>query len=188
MGFWIHTGSWKFTLLSRNTIPTAVFNKCLGGNNWRSPPTSLWAITSTIRGLLFVVPTSTITAITGRHTVGNAADNVGNACWGSCPFFSRCHAVFRQPLPRLMEGRNGPAVWPPRSPDLTTADFYLWGHLKSVVYAQWCSTRDELWNAIEAAGTTIRNMPDVFQRTRNSWRNRAQLRADCNGGPFQHLL
>jgi hypothetical protein len=85
-------------------------------------------------------------------------------------------------------GRIGPVVWPPRSPDLTPADFYLWGHLKSIVYAQRCNTRDELWNAIEEAGRTIRNMPDVFQRTRNSWRNRAQLCIDCNGGRFQHLL
>jgi hypothetical protein len=142
MGFWILVTSTHWLMkLSRNTIPTAVCNKCLGENNWRSPPRSSWAIASTIRGLLFAVPTS-ITAATGRRAIGNAADNVGTECWGSCPFFSRCHAIFRQPLPRSMEGRNGPAVWPPRSPDLTTANFYLWGHLKRVVYAQWCNTRD----------------------------------------------
>ena len=27
-------------------------------------------------------------------------------------------------------GRNGPTKWPPRSPDLTPLDFYLWGRLK----------------------------------------------------------
>lgn len=32
-------------------------------------------------------------------------------------------------------GRNGPVLWPPRSPDLTIADFYLWGRLKQIVYA-----------------------------------------------------
>lgn len=32
-------------------------------------------------------------------------------------------------------GRNGPVLWPPRSPDLTLADFYLWGRLKQIVYA-----------------------------------------------------
>jgi hypothetical protein len=25
-------------------------------------------------------------------------------------------------------------LWPPRSPDLSPPDFFLWGHLKSVVY------------------------------------------------------
>jgi hypothetical protein len=90
--------------------------------------------------------------------------------------------------PRRWIGRNGSVVWPPRSPDLTPADFYLWGHLKSIVYAKRCNPRDELWNAIEAAVTTIRNMPDIFQQTRNSWRNGAQLCFDCNGRPFQHVL
>jgi hypothetical protein len=26
-------------------------------------------------------------------------------------------------------------LWPPRSPDLNTCDFYLWGKLRSVAYA-----------------------------------------------------
>jgi hypothetical protein len=32
-------------------------------------------------------------------------------------------------------GRGGPVSWPPRSPDLPPLDLYLWGHLKTVVYA-----------------------------------------------------
>lgn len=32
-------------------------------------------------------------------------------------------------------GRNGPVLWPPRSPDLTLADMYLWGRIKQLVYA-----------------------------------------------------
>jgi hypothetical protein len=31
-------------------------------------------------------------------------------------------------------GRGGPIAWPARSPDLTPCDFFLWGHLKSLVY------------------------------------------------------
>ena len=27
-------------------------------------------------------------------------------------------------------GRGGPVAWPPRSPDQTSPDFYLWGFLK----------------------------------------------------------
>ncbi|VVC27620.1 Hypothetical protein CINCED_3A024456, partial [Cinara cedri] len=29
-------------------------------------------------------------------------------------------------------GTHGPVKWPPRSPDLTPLDFFLWGHLKTV--------------------------------------------------------
>jgi hypothetical protein len=32
-------------------------------------------------------------------------------------------------------GRGGPTPWPPRSPDLNPWDMYLWGHIKSLVYA-----------------------------------------------------
>jgi len=31
-------------------------------------------------------------------------------------------------------GRRGAVEFPPRSPDLTPLDFYLWGTLKDVVY------------------------------------------------------
>jgi hypothetical protein len=50
-----------------------------------------------------------------------------------------------------------------------------------------CNKRKKQWNATEAAGTTIRSMPGVFQRTRNSWHNRAQLFIGFNDGPFQLL-
>ena len=31
--------------------------------------------------------------------------------------------------------RNGPVNWPPRSYDLTPSDYFLWGYVKSMVYA-----------------------------------------------------
>ena len=31
-------------------------------------------------------------------------------------------------------GQRGPVKWPPRSPNLSPLDFYLWGHLKAMVY------------------------------------------------------
>lgn len=31
-------------------------------------------------------------------------------------------------------GRGGPIPWRARSPDLTPMDFYVWGHMKSLVY------------------------------------------------------
>ena len=41
-------------------------------------------------------------------------------------------AAFRN---RLI-GRDGPTSWPPRSPDITPLDFFLWGYFKDKV----CST------------------------------------------------
>lgn len=39
-------------------------------------------------------------------------------------------------------GRYGSIHWPARSPDLTPADFYLWGYLKQKVYS--CDLHDDL--------------------------------------------
>jgi transcriptional regulator with XRE-family HTH domain len=41
-------------------------------------------------------------------------------------------------------GRRGPIEWPARSPDLTVADFFLWGYLKDQVFARGPETIDEL--------------------------------------------
>jgi hypothetical protein len=41
-------------------------------------------------------------------------------------------------------GRNGPVLWPARSPDLNPCDFFLWGHLKQIVYETPVNTVEEL--------------------------------------------
>ena len=45
--------------------------------------------------------------------------------------------------------RNGPVEWPPRSCDLTPLDFFLWGHIKSLVYANKPATLDDLKDNIQ---------------------------------------
>ena len=37
-------------------------------------------------------------------------------------------------FPNRWIGRNGPTPWPPRSPDITPLDFFLWGYVKNRVY------------------------------------------------------
>ena len=46
-------------------------------------------------------------------------------------------------------------MWPPRSLDLNPCDFYLWGHLKSMVYNRWPKTLDDLKANIEREITKI---------------------------------
>lgn len=45
--------------------------------------------------------------------------------------------------------RNGPVNWPPRSCDLTPLDFFLWGYVKSLVYANKPETLEDLRANIE---------------------------------------
>ncbi|GFX56416.1 uncharacterized protein TNCV_73621 [Trichonephila clavipes] len=41
--------------------------------------------------------------------------------------------------------RFGPVNWPPRSCDLTPLDYFLWGYVKSLVYADKLQTRLTIW-------------------------------------------
>lgn len=54
---------------------------------------------------------------------------------GATPHTSReTMALLREFFPRKLISRFGDIPWPPRSPDLTPVDFFLWGYLKSKVY------------------------------------------------------
>jgi hypothetical protein len=173
--------TWKSTLLSRNPIPTAVCNMCLDGNSWRPSPRFLWATASTIRGFLFSVYITTITTITGRRTIGNASESEGTAWWGSVFSSRNAMRYFRHLLLRSIERTKKANCVVSAITRAHSCDFYLWGHLKSILFAQRCNTLQELWNANEAAVTLICSMSDVFQRARNSWFS-CSLYALTNGG------
>jgi len=52
--------------------------------------------------------------------------------------------VVRQMFPQHVVSHFGDVPWPPRSPDLSACDFFLWGYLKSKVYVQKPCTVDDL--------------------------------------------
>ena len=54
-------------------------------------------------------------------------------------------------FPNRWLGRGGPIAWPPRSPDLTHLDYYLWGHMKMLVYETKVDSREALRDRIFAA-------------------------------------
>ncbi|ENN78807.1 hypothetical protein YQE_04733, partial [Dendroctonus ponderosae] len=45
-------------------------------------------------------------------------------------------------------GRNGPILWPPRSPDLSPLDLFLWGAVKNTVYKHKYSYLNALKEAV----------------------------------------
>lgn len=61
----------------------------------------------------------------------------------------------RQLFPEKNISRNGTIPWPPRSPDLSPCDFFLWGYLKSVVYKTNPSTVTQLKENIRAEVSRI---------------------------------
>ena len=54
-------------------------------------------------------------------------------------------------FPDLWIGRDGPIPWPPRSPDITPMDFFVWGYVKDIVYR-----------------TPVQDLNDLKQRIRNA--------------------
>lgn len=85
-------------------------------------------------------------------------------------------------------GRGGPQPWPPRSPDLNSLDFFLWGYLKGLVYTTPVNTVEELRNRIITSCDTIRNTPGIFQRVRDNMRRRAEACILAGGGHFQQFI
>lgn len=83
-------------------------------------------------------------------------------------------------------GRGGPIPWPARSPDLTPLDFFLWGHVKQLVYAQEPATPGHLRQLITEACRSV--SPEMLQRARRSLQHRAQLCIDHGGRQFEQVL
>ena len=78
------------------------------------------------------------------------------------------------------------ALWPPRSPDLSPPDFFLWSALKGKAYANKPRTIQELENNIRLEIAVIGE--DVLQATFANMKHRVQLCLDSGGEHFQHLL
>jgi hypothetical protein len=67
----------------------------------------------------------------------------------------RSPSVIERDISRRSIGRRGLTVWPPRSPDLTPAEFFLWGHLKKHVYAVPLRTIEDRGARLHAAVTMV---------------------------------
>ena len=63
---------------------------------------------------------------------------------GAPPQFSRHVRGFLNQHYQGWIGRAGTIAWPPRSPRLTPLDFYLWSHIKSIVYSEEIASCEQL--------------------------------------------
>lgn len=95
-----------------------------------------------------------------------------------------CRAV-RQWLdstfPQRWMGRGSPNMkWPPRSPDLTPCDFFLWGHVKERVYQGTVNTVEELKDRIERALRSVDG--DMLERVFLEYQRRLRLCIRIRGG------
>ncbi|EZA56753.1 hypothetical protein X777_02360 [Ooceraea biroi] len=81
--------------------------------------------------------------------------------------------------------RGGPVFWPPRSPDLTPLDFYLWATLKNKVYSTEVISLEDLKQRIT---NSVTEMQQNFQERRtvtNSVLRRCLACIDVQGQHFE---
>lgn len=85
-------------------------------------------------------------------------------------------------------GIGGTLTFPPRSPDLTPLDFFLWGTLKQEVYKTKSNNIDHLREKILNACNIIRNADVIKKVTKKEIRQRFNLCLDHNGGYIEQFL
>ncbi|GFX63325.1 transposase domain containing protein [Trichonephila clavipes] len=66
--------------------------------------------------------------------------------------------------------RFGPVNWPPRSCDLTPLDYFLWGYVRSLVYADKPQMLDHLEDNIRRVIADIR--PQMLEKVIENWTSR----------------
>ncbi|GFU80098.1 uncharacterized protein TNCV_579781 [Trichonephila clavipes] len=82
--------------------------------------------------------------------------------------------------------RFGPVNWPPRSCDLTPLDYFLWGYVKSLVYADKPQTLDHLEDNIRGVIADIR--PQMLEKVIENWTSRLDYIRASRGSPMPEII
>ncbi|GFW82201.1 uncharacterized protein TNCV_5056761 [Trichonephila clavipes] len=81
--------------------------------------------------------------------------------------------------------RFGPVNWPPRSCDLTL-HYFLWGYVKSLVYAYKPQTLDHLEDNIRRVIADIR--PQMSEKVIENWTSRLDYIRASRGSPIPEII
>ncbi|GFU27710.1 uncharacterized protein TNCV_516021 [Trichonephila clavipes] len=82
--------------------------------------------------------------------------------------------------------RFGPVNWPPRSCDLTPLDYFLWGYVKSLVYADKPQTLDHLEDHILRVIADIR--PQMLEKVIENWTSRLDYIRASRDSPMPEII
>ncbi|GFX53885.1 uncharacterized protein TNCV_1598311 [Trichonephila clavipes] len=82
--------------------------------------------------------------------------------------------------------RFGPVNWPPRSCDLTPLDYFLWGYVKSLVYADKPQTLDHLEDNIRHVIADIR--PQMLGKVIENWTSRLDYIRASRGSRMPEII
>lgn len=161
-------------------------------HDFRAPGLMVWAAISSqgIVGPVFIdenVNADVYLALLQEHVFPLA----GNGNWymhdgAPAHYAVRVREFLDQHFTDTWIGRRGSIEWAPRSPDLTPADFFLWGFLKDRVYSRQPKTLAQLRTFIqeETAAITI----ETCQTVCRSVQSRCRECINNEGKQFEHLL
>ncbi|GFX36025.1 hypothetical protein TNCV_4215471 [Trichonephila clavipes] len=117
-----------------------------------------------------------------KNLVGSIKHGVGSVLtWGSRATADLLKDTFGD---RLIS-RFGPVNWPPRSCDLTPLDYFLWGYVKSLVYADKPQTLDHLEDNIHRVIADIR--PQMLEKVIENWTSRLDYIRASRGSPMAEI-
>ncbi|GFU58544.1 putative LOC100569746 [Trichonephila clavipes] len=90
------------------------------------------------------------------------------------------------PIPLGYRGHFGSVNWPPRSYDLTRLDYFLWGYVKSLVYADKPQTLDHLEDNIRRVIADIR--PQMLKKVIENWTSRLDYIRASRGSHMPEII
>ncbi|GFT59117.1 uncharacterized protein TNCV_186821 [Trichonephila clavipes] len=82
--------------------------------------------------------------------------------------------------------RFGTVNWPPRSCDLTPLGYFLWGYIKSLVYADKPQTLDHLEDNIHRVIADIR--PQMLEKVIENWMSRLDYIRASRGSHMPEII
>ncbi|GFW38127.1 DUF4817 domain-containing protein [Trichonephila clavipes] len=82
--------------------------------------------------------------------------------------------------------RFGPVNWPPRSCDLIPLDSFLWGYVKSLVYADKSQRLDHLEDSIRRVIADIRTQ--MLEKVIENWTSRLDYIRASRGSPMPEII
>ncbi|GFU11058.1 putative LOC100569746 [Trichonephila clavipes] len=94
--------------------------------------------------------------------------------------------IWSEANPQVVISRFGPVNWPPRSCDLTPLDYFLWGYVKSLVYADKPQTLDPLEDNIRRVIADIR--PQMLEKVIENWTSRLDYIRASRGSPMPEII
>jgi hypothetical protein len=97
--------------------------------------------------------------------------------------FEKC---WMKQYPHRWIGRGGPRHWPAWSPELNHLGFFLWSHIKNIVYRNPIATEEQLRGRVQETFATITSEMVTNSKLLSFAMGTVMLAK--NGGHFDHLL